>query len=176
MSIATEIQRLQGAKASIKSAIEQKGVTVGDDLLISDYHKKIDEILGGGETLPNNITAINGNTWTQATNLGANGTLEIIHGLTDIPDVIVISSNVFDIKPSNYNLAYMFYETKAQSFGYSVYYNDSISTRVNYNIADVSGKQGITSVDSSKFTITTAGNRMLGAGVTYSWIALRWAK
>ena len=48
MSIANEIQRLQTAKANIKTAIENKGVTVGDDLLISEYYRKIDEISGGG--------------------------------------------------------------------------------------------------------------------------------
>ena len=47
MSIATEIQRLQSAKADIKSAIEQKGVTVGDGT-IDTYAEKIAEISGGG--------------------------------------------------------------------------------------------------------------------------------
>ena len=47
MSIATEIQRLQTAKADIKSAIEQKGVTVGDGL-IDTYAEKISEISSGG--------------------------------------------------------------------------------------------------------------------------------
>jgi hypothetical protein len=47
MSIANEITRLQGAKASIKAAIEQKGVTVGDGT-IDTYAEKIGEISGGG--------------------------------------------------------------------------------------------------------------------------------
>lgn len=47
MSIASEIERLQGAKADIKSAIESKGVTVGDGT-IDTYAAKIDEISGGG--------------------------------------------------------------------------------------------------------------------------------
>lgn len=47
MSIANEIQRLQSAKADIKSAIEQKGVTVGDGA-IDTYAEKISEISGGG--------------------------------------------------------------------------------------------------------------------------------
>lgn len=46
MSIATEIQRLQTAKANIKSAIENKGVTVGDGT-IDTYAEKIGEISGG---------------------------------------------------------------------------------------------------------------------------------
>ncbi len=47
MSIATEIQRLQSAKADIKTAIENKGVTVGDGT-IDTYAEKISEISGGG--------------------------------------------------------------------------------------------------------------------------------
>ena len=47
MSIANEIQRLQNAKADIKSAIENKGVTVGDGT-IDTYAEKISEISGGG--------------------------------------------------------------------------------------------------------------------------------
>lgn len=47
MSIANEIQRLQTAKADIKSAIEEKGVTVGDGT-IDTYAEKISEISGGG--------------------------------------------------------------------------------------------------------------------------------
>lgn len=50
MSIATEIQRLQTAKANIKNAIEQKGVTVGDGT-IDTYAEKIGEIsVGGSDT------------------------------------------------------------------------------------------------------------------------------
>ena len=48
MSIATEITRLQNAKANIKSAIEEKGVTVGDGL-IDTYADKIAEISAGGD-------------------------------------------------------------------------------------------------------------------------------
>ena len=47
MSIATEILRLQQAKADIKAAIEEKGVNVGDGT-IDTYAEKINEISGGG--------------------------------------------------------------------------------------------------------------------------------
>ena len=48
MSISTEIQRLQTAKADIKSAIEEKGVTVGDGT-IDTYAEKISEISGSAD-------------------------------------------------------------------------------------------------------------------------------
>jgi len=47
MSIANEIQRLQSAKANIKAAIENKGVTVGDGT-IDTYAEMKDEISAGG--------------------------------------------------------------------------------------------------------------------------------
>ena len=177
MSIANEIQRLQSAKADIKSAIEEKGVTVGDGT-IDIYAEKISEIsVGSGASLPTNIDEISSGTWTQATSLSTSGVLDIAHGLTDTPDVIVITSNILDLDAINSNiLAYMFYEGICQSFGYSVCANKAITTRVNYSTANASGSYGITNVDNSKFTITTAGNRQLAAGVTYSWFAMRWAK
>ena len=46
MSIATEIARFQKAKTDIKSAIENKGVTVGNGT-ISTYASKINQITGG---------------------------------------------------------------------------------------------------------------------------------
>lgn len=65
MSIANEIQRLQSAKADIKSAIEQKGVTVGDGT-IDTYAEKISEISGGGSGLPSDITEIQTGSFTVA--------------------------------------------------------------------------------------------------------------
>ncbi len=47
MSIASEIERLQGAKANIKTAIESKGVTVGDGK-INTYADLISQISVGG--------------------------------------------------------------------------------------------------------------------------------
>lgn len=48
MSIATEISRLQGAKADIKTAIEGKGVSVPSSALLDSYPDYIDAIQQGG--------------------------------------------------------------------------------------------------------------------------------
>ena len=48
MSIASEISRLQQAKADIKTAIENKGVTVPSDATLDDYANLVDSISGGG--------------------------------------------------------------------------------------------------------------------------------
>ena len=50
MSIASEITRLQQAKADIKTAIENKGVTVPSDATLDDYADLVDSISGGGGT------------------------------------------------------------------------------------------------------------------------------
>ena len=51
MSVATEIERLQNAKADIKTSIEAKGVTVPSSETLDNYADYIDEIeTGGGET------------------------------------------------------------------------------------------------------------------------------
>lgn len=48
-TIAEELTRIQAAKADIKTAIEEKGVTVGTDK-IDTYADKIRMITGGGES------------------------------------------------------------------------------------------------------------------------------
>ena len=48
MSIVTEITRIQGAKASLKTSIENKGVTIPSSAKIDDYHNYVDQIQQGG--------------------------------------------------------------------------------------------------------------------------------
>ncbi len=64
MSIATEITRLQTAKADLKTSIEAKGVTVPSATLISGYAALVDQI-SGGSGLPDSdglvdLTIVNG--------------------------------------------------------------------------------------------------------------------
>lgn len=54
MSIASEITRIQNAKASIKTAIENKGVEVGGDL-IDTYADKIAEIIPHDTTMEDSL-------------------------------------------------------------------------------------------------------------------------
>ena len=67
MSIVTEIQRLQSAKINIKTAIENKGVTVGDGT-IDTYAEKIGEIVGAaaGGRLPKGIAEMQTGSFTVA--------------------------------------------------------------------------------------------------------------
>ena len=59
MSIATEISRIQSAKADIKTAIEAKGVTVPSSATIDTYDDYVSQISGGGGgiPMPSNLSA-----------------------------------------------------------------------------------------------------------------------
>lgn len=73
MSIASEISRLQTAKADIKSSIENKGVTVPSNASIDTYDTYIDQIQTGGGTNYLELYAKNGLTGTiTSTQLGTN--------------------------------------------------------------------------------------------------------
>ena len=48
MSVATELQRIIDAKADLKTAIENKGVTVSSSALIDAYPALVDSIPTGG--------------------------------------------------------------------------------------------------------------------------------
>ena len=74
MSISTEITRLQTAKADLKTAIEAKGVTVGD-ITIDGYAAKVAEIpTGGGKAHTFQLPYISG-TYTYT---GASQTAQIV--------------------------------------------------------------------------------------------------
>lgn len=53
MNIATELNRIQTAKANIKTAVANKGVTIPDDKLISEYADYIDQIQTGTRLVVN---------------------------------------------------------------------------------------------------------------------------
>ena len=54
MSIATEITRLQGAKSSLKTSIENKGVTVPSSTKLDGYSALVDQISTGATEAPEN--------------------------------------------------------------------------------------------------------------------------
>lgn len=68
MSIASEITRLQGAKADIKSAIEAKGVTVPSSAKLDTYDDYIAQITVGGEAIPSSLSV--SGSWTNQQIIG----------------------------------------------------------------------------------------------------------
>ena len=53
MSVATELTRIQNAKAAIKTAVANKGVTIPNDKLISEYADYIEQIQTGASLVVN---------------------------------------------------------------------------------------------------------------------------
>lgn len=68
MSIASEITRIQNAKADIKAAIVEKGVSVEDTDTIDTYSSKIREISGGSGITPTGEITITENGTYDVTN------------------------------------------------------------------------------------------------------------
>ena len=86
MSVATEIERIKNAKASIKTSIEAKGVTVGNGT-IDTYASAIDSIETGGGDISDYFT-----TEVTSSNSGSFGTNFIKKAPT-----ITITSNVYQL-------------------------------------------------------------------------------
>lgn len=70
MSVLTEVTRLEGAKASIKTAIENKGVNVPSGALLDGYAPYIDLIEVGGGGIPCALTVMTGAGATVTATLG----------------------------------------------------------------------------------------------------------
>ena len=71
MSITSEINRLQTAKADLKTAIENKGVTVPSSTKLDGYADLVDSIETGGGTAPYIVNPLNGNFLGTSTSVGA---------------------------------------------------------------------------------------------------------
>ena len=92
MSISDELTRIQGAKASLKTSIANKGVEVPDTALIDAYPALVDQIQTGGQTggdwavrfVDYDGTIISEMTYTQAQALTSLPELPIHEGLSAI--------------------------------------------------------------------------------------------
>lgn len=126
MSIETEITRLNNAKQSIKTAIENKGVTVGDDVKLDGYAELIDSIeVGSGET--GGCNHVNGDFYMLRTNGG-----------TDF-------SNLFhEYKVYGMNLDLTSYDTSQVTTMFCTFYGCSLKSLdiSNWNTSKVKNMRG----------------------------------
>ena len=173
MSVATEIQRLQQAKADIKSAIEEKGVTVGDGT-IDTYAEKIGEISGGGSGLPTDIAEIQTGSFTVA-NDTAEGVFVALTMSEAPTNIIVFAENdvqetysqllniyggICGYVEGNVNQICSYHATHPTIFG--------IGYRDTYN-------GGIIDIAKDGFTVRgfTAGKYYFRSATPYHWVAWR---
>ena len=82
MSVATEITRLQTAKANLKTSIEAKGVTVSSSALLDAYPALVDAIPTGGGTVEEKDV----NFYDYDGTLVASYDASEVAGLTDLPN------------------------------------------------------------------------------------------
>ena len=106
MSIATEISRLQTAKADIKTAIEAKGVTVPSNATLATYDTYISQIQTGGgtnylEQYANNSLSGSITSAQIGTNIGNHLPKYFLYGMTGITSVDLSGTGITEI-PGNF--------------------------------------------------------------------------
>lgn len=163
MSIATEITRLQNAKAAIKTAIEGKGVNVGNATL-DEYAEKISSIQTGTDTSDANATAndILNNKTAYVNGTKITGNILSQAGKTVIPtksEQTAIRSGVYalgDVKvgaiPSEYIIP-----SGSDTLTENKTYDVSALASVIVNVASGGGlPAGISAFDFGTINVTTA--------------------
>lgn len=193
MSIASEITRLQTAKANIKTAIQNKGVTVPSNALLDTYATYIGQISGGGGGLDYET-----GTYTPATDT-ARPTISFTNTHTDAPVFISIcdvTGTADSADNSNIGMTYtdiwkLFgegycYNRTTPTFRYAAIqcmYRGTSSTSLNsttvhcsYNSSNTKNtntsypKYWCTNTEFMPYTNSTG--RYWRSGRTYKWIAV----
>ena len=127
MSIATEITRLQGAKADLKTAIEAKGVTVSSSALLDAYPALVASIPTGGGAVVEKLL----NFYDYDGTLVASYDGSEISGLSALPDAPDHSSDVVPLTFDEWN--WTLAEIKAY---YTANPNSVIIVGANYHTTD----------------------------------------
>lgn len=157
MSIATEISRIQQAKADIKTAIEAKGVTVPSSATIDTYDDYVSQISGGGGgATPSAFTSWDYDDYGHTTNF------VLKNSVTRIPA---------DFQRYNDSLSSCTIHSGVTSIGSYAFSNVGNSTTIsldvsNINLSGVSGSTNFTHVFSASYlsgSITIPNKLLSGA-------------
>lgn len=89
MSVASEIQRLQGAKSDLATAIAAKGVTVPAATTIDGYATLVNQIQAGGEDVVINGQTITGVYESVVQLSGYRKTVTLNHNLGKTPKLVI---------------------------------------------------------------------------------------
>lgn len=140
MSIATELTRIQQAKADIKTAIEAKGVTVPSSATIDTYDDYVSQISGGGGSpTPSNLSS-----WSY----DSNGNItSISYSGASIPD------NAYK---NNMTLTSVTIDSGCTSIGQHAFSNYMFSQDASENsLSSVTFNEGLTTIGSYAFLCCT---------------------
>ena len=154
MSIQTELARITNAKATIKTAIEGKGVTVPDGTLLDGMAALIESIEGGAAGC-----TVKSGSFTPASDPTYGYT--VTHGLGKIPELFVCW------------MSEKFTGTAVRSYCLCGIYSNSLN--INKSLSLYNCNVGIsTAFDLDQITETTIRilNGMMLPVKTYSWIAV----
>ncbi len=191
MSVATEITRIQSAKSNIKTAIENKGVTVPNDALIDAYATYISQISGGSSGLTYET-----GTYTPSENI-ATPTITFTNAHTEAP----IYVGIFDTtdttdQTTNTNYAWEYfdhykmwgtslpYSSTGLRYAFIFYYYRSTSTTATttswIQCSNNSDNTGDGDTNYPRYWVTETGfkpnsnstARYWRASRTYKWIAI----
>lgn len=165
MSISTDLTRLQSAKAAMKTAIQNKGVTVPGGAKLDAFAALIDSIEAGGGT-----GAVFG-TITPA----ASGVQTITHGLGKQPTGILIFQDNERPSSETEGVYAAFGDQNGQ--GGIAYINNELSGFGPTSISEFSKNCFITDANAETFKvalfgpINTVALTSLIAGIEYRWYA-----
>lgn len=172
MSIASEITRLQNAKAALKTQIEAKGVTVDTAATLDAYATYVEEIpTGGGDE--NRLNMLLTNTLTAVTASDLSGVTAItdytFNGKSSLKSII-LPDTITRIGKSAFlgcSGITSFNPNKVETFGERAFYGCSGLTEVNCeHLVDLGNDQGIESFAyCSSLTGFTFPNTFTGATI-----------
>lgn len=166
MSISTDLTRLQSAKAAIKTAIQNKGVTVPNGAKLDAFAALIDSIEAGG------ATGITTGVYIPASTGYDN---VITHGLGVVPQLFAIcagaqaagGSYVLDSAHGFSDRTLLFRMSRTNPMNSPTGYIDH-----SHKITAGSFAKNVALAKANETTINVGGNYQLVAGTAYYWFAL----
>lgn len=178
MSIASDVTRIESAKAAIKAAIEGKGVTVPDATLLDGMAALIESIeAGGGDTLFG--TYFETGSIIPASDITTDYTIQFQRNFSSIPGNANSPSYIFvlwcSIPPGYTSVAvpnnswvwvFVGRQKKSLSIPYGQYLSNSGSVRNATYLGEIGNNETI------RFTLYCTTSKKLVAGYVYNWIAL----
>lgn len=175
MSIASDVQRIQQAKADIKTAIQGMGVTVPDTALISDLDTYVSNISSDADATADDLTygktAYVGGTkitgakhWITGTVTGGSATTLSISGLGFTPKYLVLTIEGSVNTYGSYQYVFCINNTSGTVWGS---YAKGLSYSSNYY--GIYAASGVTTLTFGDGTISLSGGYFYAT--TYRYIA-----